>query len=136
MCGAVSDLHAADACYHKSCRVTFMSPNSTSAALTVEQEGHEDKSLQVIISVLNENQWNSFEVHTLYGDNGGSDLSCCLLVTRLLEYYGDKFVALSYPRIATILAFRSGAAEALRIIPDEDDGDIDIAVSKLKKKIC
>ena len=89
MCGAVSDLHAADARYHKSCRATFMSPNSTSAALRVEQEGHEDKSLQVVISVLNEDQskiWNSAEVHTLYVDNGGSDLSRRLLVTRLLEY--------------------------------------------------
>ena len=75
-------------------------------------------------------------MHTLYGDNGGSDLSRCLLVTRLLEYFGDNFVALSYPGIATILAFRSGAAKALHIIPDEDDGDIDIAVAKLKKKIC
>ena len=45
VCGAVSDLHAADAHYHKSCRVTFMSPNSTSAALRMEQEGHEDNSL-------------------------------------------------------------------------------------------
>ena len=64
----------------------FMSPNSTSAALRVEQEGHENKSLQVIISVLNEDQskiWNSVEVHTLYVDNGGSDLSHRLLVTRL-----------------------------------------------------
>ena len=75
-------------------------------------------------------------MHTLYGDNGGSDLSRCLLVTRLLEYFGDNFVALSYPGIAAILAFRSGAAKALHIIPDEDDGDIDIAVAKLKKKIC
>ena len=59
-----------------------------------------------------------------------------MLVTRLLEYFDDNLVALSYPGIATILAFRSGAAKALRIIPDEDDGDIDIAIAKLKKKIC
>ena len=76
-----------------------------------------------------------FDICTLYVDNGGSDLSRCLLVARLLEYFGDNLVALSYPGIATILAFRSGAAKALRIIPDEDDDDIDIAVAKLKK-IC
>ena len=34
---AVSDLHAADARYHTSCRVSFMSSKSTSAA-----EDHED----------------------------------------------------------------------------------------------
>ena len=41
VCGAVSDLHAADARYHKSCRVNFMFPRSTSAAV---EEGHEDES--------------------------------------------------------------------------------------------
>ena len=62
VCGVVSDLHAADAHYHKSCRATFMSPKSTSAARQEEQqEGHEDKSLEIIINVLNEHQskiWN------------------------------------------------------------------------------
>jgi len=61
-----------------------------------------------------------------------------------LEYFGDYLVILSYPGIATILAFQSGATKALRIVPDkalhivpdEDDNDIDIAVAKLKKKIC
>ena len=111
MCGAVSDLHAADARYHKSCRVSFMSPKSTSAALNSTQEGHEDESLQVVIGILNEDQsqiWNPVELHTLYIDNGGSDLSCRLLVTRLLEYIDDNLVALSCPGIATILAFEVG----------------------------
>jgi len=88
---------------------------------------------------LNEDQskiWNSVDIHTLYADNGGIELSRRLLVARLLEYFGDNLVALSSPGIATILAFRSGAAKALRIVPDEDDDDIDIAVAKLKKKIC
>ena len=52
MCGAVSDLHAADARYHKSCRVSFMYQKSTSAAV----KGHEVESLQAVISVLNEDQ--------------------------------------------------------------------------------
>ena len=43
---------------------------------------------------------------------------------------------LSSPGIATILAFQSGAAKALRIIPDSEDDDTDIAVNKLKRKIC
>ena len=32
VCGAVSDLHAADARYHKSCCAIFMSPRSRSVA--------------------------------------------------------------------------------------------------------
>ena len=139
VCGAVSDLHAADARYHKCCRVSILSQKSTSAALKVKQEGHDDESLLVVISILNADKsqiWNSVELYTLYVENGGSDLSRRLLVTRLLEYFGDNLVALSCPGIATVLAFRSGAAKALRIIPDQEDDDIDIAVAKLKKKIC
>ncbi len=124
----------------KSCRVSFMSQKSTSAAVKIKEEGHEDEScMQVVISVLNADQsqiWNSVELHTLYVENGGSNLSRRLVVTKLLEYFGDNLVALSCPGIATILAFRNGAAKALRIIPDQEDDDTDIAVAKLKKKIC
>ena len=42
MCCAVSNLHAADTRYHTSYRVSFMSSKSTSAALKVLQEDHED----------------------------------------------------------------------------------------------
>ena len=94
MCGTVSDLHAADARYHKGCRVSFMYQKSTSAAV----KGHEDESLQAVITVLNGDQsqiWNSVELHTLYVEKGGCDLSRQLLVTRLLEYFGANLVALS-----------------------------------------
>lgn len=74
-------------------------------------------------------------MYSLYVDNGGSDLSRSLLVAKLFKYFGDNLVALSHPGIAIILAFRNGAAKALRIIPDEDDDNIDIAVAKLKRKI-
>ena len=70
MCGAVSDLHAADTRYHKGCRVSFMYQKSTSAAV----KGHEDESLRVVINVLHEDQlqiWNLVELHTLYVENGG-----------------------------------------------------------------
>ena len=43
-----------------------------------------------------------------------------MLVTRFLEYFGNNLVALSSPGC---------------IIPDQDEGDSDIAVAKLKKKI-
>ena len=46
---AASDLHAADARYHTSCRVSFMSSKSARAALKVLQEDHEDESLQAVI---------------------------------------------------------------------------------------
>ena len=94
--GAVSDLNAADACYHKSCCALFMSLRSKSGAPREKQEDDEDQSLQIVVSSLNEDQskiWNSVDIHTLYADNGGIELSCRLLVARLLEYFGDNLVA-------------------------------------------
>ena len=79
MCGAFSKLHAVYCRYHKGCRVSFMYQKSTRAAV----KGHEDESLQAVFSVLNEDQsqiWNSVELHTLYVENGGCDLSRQLLV--------------------------------------------------------
>ena len=46
-----------------------------------------------------------------------------------------QWLPLSYI-IATILAYRSGAAKVLHIVPDQEDDDTDIAIGKLKKKIC
>jgi len=57
-----------------------MFPRSRIVAQREEQEGDEDQSLQVVISALNEDQsiiLNSVDIHTLYLDNGESDLSCC-----------------------------------------------------------
>ncbi len=145
--GAVSDLHAADARYHKNCRSKFMSPKSTSAAVKALQEvtGIEDIALQALIKVLNEDKsqiWNSVDLHTLYIENGGSGLSRRLLVTQLIEHFNGSLLALSSPGIATILAFQRGAAKALHIVPDQEDwshqedDDTAITIGKLKKKIC
>ncbi len=65
----------------------------------------------------------------MYKESGGSDLSCHLLVTRLLDHFNDNLVALSHPGIATVLAFRNGAAKTLHIVPDEEDDDMDIAIA-------
>ena len=58
-----------------------------------------------------------------------------MLVTTLLEYLGNNLVALSFPGIAKILVLQCGTARALCIIPDQNEGDTDVAVYKLKKKI-
>ena len=63
VCGAYSDLHAADARYTQAA-VSSTSPKYTSAALKVLQEGYEDESLQAVVRILKEDQskmWNSIE---------------------------------------------------------------------------
>jgi len=51
--GAVSDLHATDARYHKSCRSKFMSPKPISGAVKSLQEVGNDMSLQAVMRILN-----------------------------------------------------------------------------------
>ena len=78
VCGAVSDLHAADARYHKSCRALFMSSRSRSGAQREKLEDDKDQSLQIVISSLNKDQtkiWNSVDIHTLYADKLMEELS-------------------------------------------------------------
>ena len=118
-----------------------MSPKSVSAAVKSLQEAtcSDDTSFQAVIKVLDEDRsqiWNSVDIYALYIENGGSDLSRRLLVTQLVEHFSGSLLALSSPGIATILAFQSGAAKALHIVPDQEDDDTDFAIGKLKRKIC
>lgn len=92
--GAVSDLHAANARYHKDCRSIFFYQRSTPVAAKAGQPESEvvDEGFDCVITVLQEDLsriWNIVELHWLYHDNGGIILSRRLLITRLSEHFGD-----------------------------------------------
>ena len=57
-------------------------------------------------------------------------------MSQLVQHFGGCLLALSSPRIATILSFQSGAGKVLHIVPDQEDDDTDIAIGKLKEKMC
>ena len=46
------------------------------------------------------------ELHTLCIEKGGSELSRLLLVTRLIEYFGNNLVALSSPDASFLIKMR------------------------------
>ena len=81
-----SDLHAANARYHRDCRVNFMSPKSIAAALKSIQP-HPEKvgeSFQAVVKVLEEDLsriWNSIDLHMLYTEHGGILLSRRIPIT-------------------------------------------------------
>ena len=68
--GAESDLHAADARYHGSCRKLFMNPKNVRAAQNPEEDiSNEDvtvASLAKLIKLAKDRIWTSTELHSLY----------------------------------------------------------------------
>ena len=79
--GAASDLHAADARYHGSCRKLFLNPKNVRAAMNPKEEiPNEDitvASLAKMIKLAKDRIWTSTGLHSL-----GKDLNR----TRLLNW--------------------------------------------------
>ena len=71
--GAVSDLHAADAQYHKDCMSTLCGPRNIHSA-SHQPVQVEDEAFNRVIHDLNEDRariWNSIELHEQYIAHGG-----------------------------------------------------------------
>ena len=142
LCGAVSDLHAADGRYHADCYSSFSSPRSVKAA-SVEAAGsssqHDvDAAFETTVSALRSESsrvWNSIELFDLYKSNGGRDISRSTLVSRLLNFFGSDLLVLSGTGVASLFVFRSKASSLLRLVPNADDDDIEIAVEKVAHQI-
>ncbi|KAG0720297.1 hypothetical protein GWK47_048802 [Chionoecetes opilio] len=86
--GAMSDLHAADARYHADCRCWFLSPKSVAQAKETKPDDKLDPAFQSLIIHMESNKssvWTSVEVHNMYQENNGSQLSRSSLVQRLAE---------------------------------------------------
>ena len=138
--GAPFDLHAADARYHIDCRANFMSPRSVNYAANADRTDKDtDAGFQSVVKEISGNQsriWNSIELYNLYTEGGGNELSRRSLISKLSDYYGTDIVTLSSPGTATLVAFKSTAAQLLKIIPDMGDDDTEQAIHRVKTKIC
>ena len=56
------------------------------------------------------------------------------LVQQIVEKFGGDMITLSSPGIASMLAFKSGAAKVFHLMPDDTD-DMSEAIEKVAKKI-
>jgi len=70
--------------------------------------------------------WNSVEFYDLYQSNFERDISRRTLVTKLLEYFGSDLFVLSGTGVASLLVFRSKASSLLRLVPSNDEDDVEI----------
>ena len=137
--GAVSDLHAADAIYHKDCCSKFMSERNVEYA---KKKAHlkkdtQDEAYNLVISDIKSNQshiWNTKEIYEKYVSYGGSRYSRRILISNIQEYFGEDIVLLSGNGVASLLVFRTQASSSIRLVDDESD-DIDMAIKMVASKI-
>ena len=138
--GSVSDLHAADARYHKDCRDKFMATRSVTSAAKASgsqaKSGLEEAFLLTVSDIEADKSkiWNSVEVFDLYLSHGGEKCSRRSLVPKLCNYFGSDFLVLSGNGVANLLVFRSKASATLRLVQDDDD-DIEVSLEAIGLRI-
>ena len=138
MQGAASDLHAADARYHDSCRKLFMNTKNVRAAQNPKKEiPNEDvaaRSLAKMIKLAKDRIWTSTKLHSLYLDMGGKDLNRTRLLNKVTEYMGNEVVVLSFPGVASIIMLNEKVPQIFKFERvDEEDDDINLRL--IAKKI-
>ena len=122
---AVSDLHAADAMYHRDCLQAFKS--NTDQSQNVSEGSDDDAFCKVLHDMLasKSRMWNAVEIQELYKSHGGELLSRKLLTQRLSNKLGPDLLVLSCVGVANILVFRQQASKHMNLVVNNED-DIDV----------
>ena len=131
-----SDLPAAEARHHHVCKTNFL------YIFNVSKNEPEDPALLALADTMSENRvkmWNSTELLHEYKGNGGTTImQKKLLIQKIKEYFKDARIVLSSPGIASIVAFTSKTTKLFHLMKqddDDDDDEVDMALSKVAKKI-
>lgn len=137
---AVSDLHAADARYHKDCFARFVSARNVHSAQKKKEmlRKETDGAFDAVACVMNADRgriWNSVEVHHLYGSKEGKLLSRKGLVTKLSKHFDPDLLVLSGRGVANVLVFMSKASCSLRLTAKEEDDEIDTALETVANRL-
>ena len=137
--GAISDLHAADARYHVQCKAKFMTNMPGSKPKTKITD--DDKALITVLTRMEDDKshiWNSVELFDLYKGYGGSQLSKTKFLNHMSHHFGKDLLVFSSAGVASLLVFRSKASDAVTVIDEGDQSDLDsldIAISKVSERI-
>lgn len=125
--GALSDLPAADARYHADCRQRFISFRSLlgqASTSRIAKETDDDRPFLSLVEKMKADRtrmWNSVSLFAVYEEFNGNRLSRRSLTQKLQQTFSSELIVLSSPGIANIIAFRSYASEALKLVNVEDD---------------
>ena len=129
----VSDLHAADAQYHKDCMSSFRTNINNSGQ---KVEAPESAFEQVVSTMLVDISriWNALEIEETYASFGGTLLTRRQLIQKLSEHFEPNLLVLSSPGIANILAFRNTASKIMKVVESDID-DLETSLEKVAKII-
>ena len=130
---SVSDLHAADARYHKNCMSKFFSNPPSSRETAVDC----DQALDALVKKMQSNRshmWNSIDLHKMYCELQGIRLSRRTLIDHLQEKLAPELIVLSSPGVASIIAFRSHLSSQTHLVNDTED-NIERAIKDVSKRI-
>ena len=135
--GAPSDLHAADAMYHRKCNATFHRDAHRTSVADSKCVADDQAFAETVHLVGSDRSkvWNSLDVEAVYADKGGSVMSRRVLVETVIQHFADDMLALHSPGVATLLVFRKHAATNLRLVDDDQNGDMDECIRKVGKQI-
>lgn len=141
--GAVSDLHAVEARYHRACMSRFLSNrnfagHTPAASSSASAECSDDLAFSQVASVMAENKkriWNSIELFHEYTNYGGCLLNRQCLISELESHFLGELLVLSSQGYAKIATFHKFATYVLKIVKDEDDDDIEKSISKVAKQV-
>ncbi|KAG0719203.1 hypothetical protein GWK47_050981 [Chionoecetes opilio] len=119
--GAPSDLHAADAKYHRSCNANFH--RDAHRTTMIDSKGSaDDQAFAETVHVLvcdRSKVWNSLDVEAVYADKGASVMSRRVLAENVIQHFAENMLALHPPGVATLLVFRKHVATNLRLVDDD-----------------
>ena len=122
--GAISDLHAAEARYHRDCMSRFFANRFPpqylkKEACSIANDNQKDLALAQLIQHLSGDKAqirNSLELFQMYQDYGGLKLNRSQLIVSLQSHFSDELLVLSSPGYANIVAFHSQTASVLKVV--------------------
>ena len=79
--------------------------------------------------------WNSIELFHLYQSKGGQMLTKRQVLDQLVDHFGDNILVLSSPGVSSIVVFRNKAPTLLKLVPSDDDSDLDMSIKNVGKQI-
>ena len=136
--GALTDLPAADAQYHKQCYDKFAYiPKNTN--LSEQSKKTDDEALNLVIDDMYKNQnicsWTSCELFKMYCDFEGL-LTAKQMFNKLTKHLGEDIVVISMDGCANIVGFRKFIGKSLKLVKvnSVDDDHVDAVVRKIKKE--
>ena len=134
--GAVADLHAADASYHKDCYKRFTGSQNSKSAKAYSTEATSNTSFAHLLSDMNydpSHLWTSIELHNMYTSYGGQ-LSRRSMISKLTSTLGKDLLVINNYGCASLLVFKEYATRYFSLV-EANDEDNNIHMQHIIKAI-